>query len=211
MRAGMAAGGVNLEQGGVIARALDAIPADVSSWVRVEAEQTLVELAARHDAQHLRVLGERILMIVAPEVGEAHEAKQLADAEAAAEKATTLSLTPDGTGRVHGRFTNPELHAGMLRKFLMTLVVGHQQPGDGRVDDGSDSGKPQPQRRASGQELGLAFCELLERLDGSGLPEVAGTGATVVVTMTLETLMGGLAAATLVTGDRITAHTARRA
>ena len=50
----------------------------------------------------------------------------------------------------------------------------------------------------------------LERLDGTGLPEVAGTGATVVVTMTMETLMGGLAAATLDSGDRITAHTARR-
>ena len=229
LRTGMAAGGVNLEQGEVIARALDAIPAEVPSWVRVEAEQALVELAARHDAQHLRVLGERILSIVAPEVGEAHEAKQLAEAEAAAERATTLSLTPDGTGRVHGRFTIPELHAGMLRKVLMTLVVGPQDPGDpsggrgvrsasdeprdpaaGRVDDGSASEEPQPQRRASGQELGRAFCELLERLDGTGLPEVAGTGATVVVTMTLETLMGGLAAATLDTGDRIAAHTARR-
>ncbi len=36
------------------------------------------------------------------------------------------------------------------------------------------------------------------------------TGATVVVTMTLETLTGGLVAATLDTGDRIAAHTARR-
>ena len=36
------------------------------------------------------------------------------------------------------------------------------------------------------------------------------TGATVVVTMTLETLTGGLADATLDTGDRIAAHTARR-
>jgi hypothetical protein len=210
LRAGMAAGGVNLEQGEVIARALDAIPAEVPSWVRVEAEQALVELAARHDAQYLRVLGERILSIVAPEVGEAHEAKQLAEAEATAERATTLSLTPDGTGRVHGRFTIPELHAGMLRKFLMTLVVGHHHPGAARVDGGSDSEEPQPQRRASGQELGLAFCELLERLDGTGLPEAVGSGATVVVTMTIETLRGGLAAATLDTGDRITAHTARR-
>jgi hypothetical protein len=128
LRAGMAAGGVNLEQGEVIARALDALPAEVASWVRVEAEQTLVDLAARHDAQELRVLGDRILLVVAPEVGEAHEAKQLADAEAAAEKATLLSLTPDGTGKVHGRFTIPELHAGMLRKFLMSLVVSHQEP-----------------------------------------------------------------------------------
>ncbi|CAB4776976.1 unannotated protein [freshwater metagenome] len=211
LRAGMAAGAVNLEQGEVIARALDALPAEVASWVRVEAEQTLVELAARHDAQHLRVLGERILHVVAPEVGEAHEAKQLADAEAAAEKATTLSLTPDGTGKVHGRFTIPELHAGMLRKFLMSLVVGHQDPAaTGTPADRTDPARPEPQRRATSHELGQAFCELLERLDGTGLPETAGTGATVVVTMSLETLTGGLAAATLDTGDRIAAHTARR-
>jgi len=228
LRAAMAGGGVNLEQGEVIARALDALPADVASWVRVEAEQTLVDLAARHDAQQLRVLGDRILYVVAPEVGEAHEAKQLADAEAAAEKATTLSLTPDGTGKVHGRFTIPELHAGMLRKFLMSLVVdagrGVRSAGDeprdpatsAAVDDSTDPAdsehapQPEPQRRATGHELGRAFCELLERLDGTGLPETAGTGATVVVTMSLETLTGGLAAATLDTGDRIAAHTARR-
>jgi hypothetical protein len=212
LRVGMAAGGVNLEQGEVIARALDALPGDVATWVRVEAEQTLVELAARHDAQQLRVLGERILHVVAPEVGEAHEAKQLADAEAAAEKATTLSLTPDGTGKVHGRFTIPELHAGMLRKFLTSLVVSHQDSATGAVEDPTDplQHEPQPQRRATGHELGQAFCELLERLDGTGLPETAGTGATVVVTMTLETLTGGLAAATVDTGDRIAAHTARR-
>ena len=224
LRARMAAGGVNLEQGEVIARALDAIPAEVASWVRVEAEQTLVELAARHDAQHLRVLGERILHVVAPEVGEAHEAKQLAEAEAAAERATTLSMTPDGTGKVHGRFTLPELHAGMLRKLLMSLVVdagrGARSASDEPPDPGAtaavgdppdpDPHEAQPQRRATAHELGLAFCELLERLDGNGLPETAGTGATVVVTMTLETLTGGLAAATLDTGDRIAAHTARR-
>ncbi|MGV3564920.1 MAG: DUF222 domain-containing protein [Nocardioides sp.] len=210
LRAGLARGGVNLEQGEVIARALDALPADVASWVRVEAEQTLVELAARHDAQHLRVLGERILHVVAPEVGEAHEAKQLADAEAAAEKATTLSLTPDGTGKVHGRFTVPELHAGMLRKFLMSLVVNHQEPAPTDSQQPQPQPQPQPRRRATAHELGQAFCELLERLDGTGLPETAGTGATVVVTMTIETLRGGLAAATLDTGDRIAAHTARR-
>ncbi|MGV3563975.1 MAG: DUF222 domain-containing protein [Nocardioides sp.] len=226
LRAGMAAGGVNLEQGEVIARALDALPRDVATWVRVEAEQTLVDLAARHDAQQLRVLGERILHVVAPEVGEAHEAKQLADAEAAAEKATTLSLTPDGTGKVHGRFTIPELHAGMLRKLLMSLVVdagrgarsASGEPSDpgatGALDDSTEPSshqpQPEPQRRATGHELGQAFCELLERLDGTGLPETAGTGATLVVTMTLDTLTGGLAAATLDTGDRIAAHTARR-
>lgn len=58
--------------------------------------------------------------------------------------------------------------------------------------------------------MGTALCELLERLDDSAAPAVGGTGATVVVTMTLETLQGGLTAAALDTGDRITARTARR-
>ncbi|MCP5893816.1 DUF222 domain-containing protein, partial [Klebsiella pneumoniae] len=64
--------------------------------------------------------------------------------------------------------------------------------------------------RTTAEELGRAFCELLERLDGREAPKVGGTGATVVVTMSLETLLGGLASAVLDTGDRVAAHTARR-
>jgi hypothetical protein len=226
LRSAMAEGAVNTEQAHAIVGALDAIPTDVPGWVRVEAEQALVDAAATNDAAALRILGDRVLHLVAPEVGEAHEAKQLAEAERAAEKATTLSLTPDGTGKVHGRFTVPELHAAILRKMLTALMV-HDRPTpatDARhevsamADDeaggaaGVDAAAvPGPQRRATSHELGLAFCELLERLDGRGVPDVSsGAGPTVVVTMSLETLMGGLAAATLDTGDRIAAHSARR-
>ncbi len=199
LRGAMAAGRVNLEQDTVVARALEELPDDVPSWVVAEAERTLVELAAPHDADDLRVLGDRVLVVVAPEVGEAHEAAQLAAAEKDAERATKLTLTPDGSGRVHGRFIVPELHAAMLRKMLMALVVP-----DGAVLGGG------PQRRTTAVELGRAFCELLERLDGREAPKVGGTGATVVVTMSLETLQGGLASTVLETGDRIAAHTARR-
>ena len=220
LRAGMAAGAVNLEQGEVIARALEALPQDLAASVRVEAEETLVELAARHDAMDLRVLGDRILVIVAPEVGEAHEARQLAEAELAAAKATMLSMTPDGSGTVRGRFVLPELHAGVLRKLLMAYVVQHHKhpdpdrPDPDRPDPEAhpeDGRPPRPERRATHAELGEACCELLERLDDTAAaPQVGGTGATVVVTMTLDALTGGLTAATLDTGDRITAATARR-
>lgn len=226
LRAGLAAGRVNLEQAQVVVRALEELPDDVPSWVVAEAERALVELAASHDADDLRVLGDRVLALVAPEVGEAHEAKKLADAEKDADRATKLTLTPDGSGRVHGRFVVPELHAAMLRKMLMALVV-HDRPAaadaatetheadcadeadEADETDGAVLGGGPP-RRTTAEELGRAFCELLERLDGREAPKVGGTGATVVVTMSLETLLGGLASAVLDTGDRVAAHTARR-
>jgi hypothetical protein len=210
LRTGMAEGSVNVEQAHVIVRALDALPAEVPTWVRVEAEQALVHAAGEHDAVALRILGDRILHLVAPEVGEVHEAKALADAEREAERATTLTMTPDGSGKVHGRFTLPELHAAMLRKMLTALVVHDRPAAEPATDEDADEPAAH-QRGASSAEMGQAFCELLERLDGRGVPDLSsGAGPTVVVTMTLETLQGGLAAATLDTGDRIAAHTARR-
>ena len=212
LREGYAAGRVNTEQAEVIARALDALPTDIPNTVKADAEQRLVELAAHHDACDLRVLGDRVLDVVAPAVADAHEAARLEAEERAAARKTMLTMTPDGQGSVHGRFTVPELHAGMLRKQLLALVV-HDKPAltstPATAGEQEEGERPEPVKAATAVELGAAFCELLERLDGSHVPEMS-TGATVVVTMTLETLAGGLAAATLDTGDRIAAHTARR-
>ena len=212
LREGYAAGRVNTEQAEIIARALDALPTDIPNTVKDAAEQRLVELAAHHDACDLRVLGDRVLDVVAPAVADAHEAARLEAEERAAARKTMLTMTPDGQGSVHGRFTVPELHAGMLRKQLLALVV-HDKPAlatsPATAGEQVEGERPEPVKAATAVELGAAFCELLERLDGSQVPEMS-TGATVVVTMTLETLTGGLAAATLDTGDRIAAHTARR-
>ncbi len=212
LREGYAAGRVNTEQAEVIARALDALPVDIPNTVKAAAEQRLVDLAAHHDACDLRVLGDRVLDVVAPAVADAHEAARLEAEERAAARKTMLTMTPDGQGSVHGRFTVPELHAGMLRKQLLALVV-HDKPAlastPATTVEQGEGERPEPVKAATAVELGAAFCELLERLDGSQVPEMS-TGATVVVTMTLETLAGGLAAATLDTGDRIAAHTARR-
>ena len=212
LREGYAAGRANTEQAEVIARALDALPVDIPNTVKAAAEQRLVDLAAHHDACDLRVLGDRVLDVVAPAVADAHEAARLEAEERAAARRTMLTMTPDGQGSVHGRFTVPELHAGMLRKQLLALVV-HDKPAlastPTTTGEQVEAERPEPVKAASAVELGAAFCELLERLDGSQVPEMS-TGATVVVTMTLETLAGGLAAATLDTGDRIAAHTARR-
>ncbi|MGZ6753767.1 MAG: DUF222 domain-containing protein, partial [Nocardioides sp.] len=59
-------------------------------------------------------------------------------------------------------------------------------------------------------KMGRAFAEMIERYPTDKVPATGGVNATVVVTMSLETLLGAERAATLDTGERITAGQARR-
>jgi len=81
----LAEGRVNTEQAHAIARALGDLesdgPADLEPVVVEQAEKHLVDCADGFDAKHLLVLGRHVLTVVAPEVGEAHEAKLLEDEE----------------------------------------------------------------------------------------------------------------------------------
>ncbi|MCK5928814.1 MAG: DUF222 domain-containing protein [Nocardioides sp.] len=198
----LAEGRVNTEQAHAIARALGDLEtdgsADLEPVVVEQAEKHLVECADGFDAKHLRVLGRHVLTVVAPEVGEAHEAKLLEDEERRAAERTRLTFASDGHGMVHGRFSIPALHGAMLAKAIQALTWAKQDPAEVR------------QTRPTPVAAGQAFTELLERLDAKDLPTVGGVGATVVVTMTIDSLMGGLAAAALDTGEVISAGAARR-
>ena len=198
------AGAVDVEQADVIVKALDALPEDLPVELRLEAEETLVGFAADHDARALRQLGTKILTVIAPDIGEAHDAALLEKEEREARATARLSMASDGNGRVHGRFTLPELHGAMLRKALDAYAAPRHL---NSVDDPERrfrADRPTPER------YGQAFQQLLEMLDQKDLPATGGTGATVVVTMTLESLLGGLATASLDTGSVISASEARR-
>ena len=196
VREALCSGVANPEQASVVVRALDDLPEDVDAAMRAKAEIHLVALCDHFDAKGLRHLGRHILTVVAPELGEAHEAKLLEDEERRAREKTRLTMSRDGQGLVHGRFSLPELHGAMLEKAIQAIGWADQDP--------EKRAKPSP------VQAGEALCELLERLDDKDLPSVGGVGATVVVTMTLETLQGGLAEAALDNGDRLSATTARR-
>ena len=58
--------------------------------------------------------------------------------------------------------------------------------------------------------LGQAFCEYVETRPASSVGKAGGVCATVVVTMTLDTLLGGLKAASLDTGGHLSPGEARR-
>jgi hypothetical protein len=196
----LAVGAANLAQARVIADALDRLPDDVPAEVMSMAEEQLVAYAAEFGPRDLRVLGRRILDVVAPEIGEVAEAKALEREERRAMETTTLTLTPcgDGTTRIHGLV--PDAAAHRLRTYLDAFTSPRQQ--------GADPDARAPLYRLRGQ----AFCSLLEHLDPRHLPAHGGDATTVIVTMTLDQLRAELGTAGLISSDdqRITAGEARR-
>ncbi|WP_341230923.1 HNH endonuclease signature motif containing protein [Nocardioides salarius] len=209
VREALGRGDVIAEQASVICTALDELPDDLDAAVLEQATKALVTFAEVHDAKALRVLGRRILEVVAPEVAEAWEAEQLEKEEREAEKSAVFRMREDGHGRIKGSFTVPLLAGQMLERALLAFAAPKHQIATREAEE-EQSEAPVPVRRPTAQRLGAAFVELVERLDPHDLPKAGGVNATVVVTMTLDSLKDGLVAATLDTGDRISAATARR-
>ena len=115
----------------MIIAAIDALPDDLDPEIVTDAQARLIGYAAEHDAKALRILGKRILEVVAPEVGEAHEAKVLEREERDAEAAATFRMYEDGHGKWHGRFTLPTA-AGRDAEEDPDGVRRPQTPGRGR-------------------------------------------------------------------------------
>jgi hypothetical protein len=186
-------GDILLDQARVIVEAVDALPDDIGLTIKTQARDHLLDQAAHFDAKALRVLGHRVLEVVAPEIGEAEEARQLEAQERKAQAKARITMHDDGHGITHGRFAIPTHEADKLRKPLHALAAP-KAGGEGSTPHG----------------MGVAFIDYINRYPTNKLPQAGGMDATVVVTMSLETLMGGLKAAQLDTGTRISPGLARR-
>lgn len=194
-----AAGTVSTEQAQVIGRALDDLPSDVGPGLRTRAEDHLVGQAAHFTPRELRILGRRVLEVLAPDVAEAREAALLEAEEQAAWERAGITRRHLGHGLSRAMVTLPE--AVMDRWFTQLYAFtsprreGHTSP-DERV--------PHPTR------LAHAFTSLLERVPGDWLPQHGGTNTSVVVTVHADRLKQQLATAGLTTGTPITVSEARR-
>jgi hypothetical protein len=209
----LADGRLRVEQARIIVAAVDAIPASVSTaegvtriidpGVRAQARDHLLAAAVEHDAKALRRLGRRILDVVAPELGEAQEAATLAKEEARADATADFELNDDGNGRCHGRFTLPSHVGTMLKRHLLALANPARHT---EADLRDETGAWKPLRR----RLGEALIEYVERYPADATPTTAGVNAAIVITMTLEQLLGEHATALLDDGTRMSAAQARR-
>ena len=211
---GLARAEVNRAQARVIAHALDQLPDGVAQGVLSAAEAQLVEYAAEFGPAELRVLGRRILDVVAPEIAEAAEARALGAEERRAREQTTLTVARCGDGTSWVRTRMPDAAADRLVTYLDAFSSPRRGSGPGAGD------VPGPIQRRRGQ----AFCALLEHLDPAKLPAHGGDATTVMVTMTLDQLRSELSTAGVMvsagsttgektgstTGERISAGEARR-
>jgi len=196
--AAMRTGDLNRAQAQVITTALDKLPAEIDQLTRRRAEKHLIELAAQFVPRELRILGDRILEVVAPEIADEVDAKALEREERRTRLVTSLRVRqhPDGS-------ESATIRAGKgLIARLLTVLDPFTSP---RQDN-----EPRPRHR----KLGEAFCALLERLDPDKLPDHGVDATTVIVTIGHEALTKRLATATMtgsLDGDlRISGGEARR-
>ena len=214
VRAGVLSGRVNLAQARVIVAALDELPARIGADVRAEAEARLVAEAEHFDPRRLRVLGRRILDIVAPEVAEDEERRRLEEEERQARAHTRLFFKNLGAGRSRVVIDLPEATAGIFKTLLHAYTSprrDHLGPDDGGAVEGEtrldpDTGERIPYARL----LGQAFCALVEHVPTDRLPSQGSSPVAVVATIDQERLAAQLGAAGLSTGDTISAGEARR-
>jgi len=187
-------GDANLGQVEVIVRALGDLPEDLDAAVVAKAEAQLVSEAARFGPRQLRILGRRILDLVAPEVAEEQERRALEREEAHAAAVTALTSHRRGDGTTDLRIRVADLVADRLLTYLEAFTSPRQGSGD---------------RRPYDQKLGHAFGAFLESVDPDRMPLHGGDATAVIVTIDLERLREGLGTA-LVGDTPITAGETRR-
>ena len=213
--AALRAGRIDADQAHEIIRALDKLPDDLDPELLVEAEAHLLHLAAIHPSDELRRLGQHLHEVIDPDAAEALLAQQLAKDEQAADDATTLWLRTNEKGTAFGGFMSA-FHGTQLAAIL-DMYANPNRPdaasgttdatGDG-VNDGESAVPTVFESRD--RAYGRAFIELLESIPADILPSQGGTSIANVVTIPLDTLMGGLAPGLLENGLQISPGEARR-
>ena len=198
--AALAEARVNAEQALVVADGVDALPDDLDADLKVKAENHLIELAKDYDAKSLKAFARSILEVVAPDLADAHLAKLLEKQERDAEEANRVRMWETPQGRVKGTFDLDAFSGACLRKALFATAAPKHRAAKG----------PLGERLPTAERLGQAFAEYVRRYPKNKLPHAGGLNATVVVLMDYDTLMDGIKAARLDTGEHISAGLARR-
>ena len=197
----------------VIGRALRELPESTTREQRTLAEHQLIADAATMSPKDLATRARRITELYAePEAVDAHENDLLERREELARGRASLAMWDAGDGTWQGRFVVPELQARMLK----TVIDAFAAPRRNHFDDGTRPGRLQRARAEADNDkpydrrAGEALLALIEHLPTDGLPTTGGTPARIMVTIEEAKLRTRVAAATLATGERISAGQLRR-
>jgi hypothetical protein len=199
-------GRVNEDQARVIVAALDALPDSLDPNLLERAEVHLVAEAARFAPKQLRLLGRRVLDVVAPDLADDQERILLEAEERRARRRTHLFMRTLGDGVTDISIRVPDSVGARLKVYLDAFT----SPRRVRKENWPGRDSATGERVAHSERLGLAFCALLEAMPDQVLPRHGGTATSVVINLDYDQLCSGLGAAHLSTGDVISAGEARR-
>ena len=194
----------------VIAAALKRLPNHLSTEQIAAVEAALVAKAKRMDPKQLHAAGRRALEVIERDRTrvDAAEDTQLRDEEEHARSRTRCTLHDNGDGTMRITATVPVLAGAILKKILDQMSsprrgrLGATQAQIGATGNPSAEGFEWDRRR------GEALVSLIEHLPTDHLH--GKVAASVLVKLDHDTLLDGLKAAGLDTGDLISAAEARR-
>ena len=192
VQAGMRDGAVTFGQADVITRALDKLPENLGPEILGLAEQRLVAEAGSFGPQELRVMGRRILDVVAPELAEEQERRALEAEEQAAADRVWLTGRRRGDGRTRV--------VGDLPDAAWDRLVGYVEPYLSPRRPGQEPDNPDD-RRPYEMRFGAGFVSFLEHVDPKRLPIHGGDATTVMVTLDLRSLADEVGASGVATVD----------
>ena len=197
-QAALAAGDISFGQAQVIGRALARVP----EQHRQLAEARLLREARTLSLKDLRRRADRVADTYKPAAeADADENETIQQRERRARASARFRGWDNHDGTHSGDFKIPDAQFDRLKAALDAIAAprrSHLSDEDSRPTDTT-------------HRMGMAFADLCDHLPTDGLPAAGGGGATVAVTLDLETLQGQLRAATLSTGTRVSASQARQA
>lgn len=191
-------GRTNVGQAHTIVDAIDDLPIEVEPEVRSAAERRLVEEAATFAPRQLRILGRRVVDVIAPEVAEEIEARLLEREARRAARRTHLYRRRNGDGTSDLRIRVSDAVCDRLLTYLDAFTSPRRA-----------GAEPAADRRPYPQQLGTAFASFLEAVDPARLPLHGGDATTVLVTVSLDALRDQLGTA-YVGDEPLAAAEARR-
>jgi hypothetical protein len=204
-RQALAAGSFPAASAAVIVQTVDRLPDELDAATATRAEEYLAGEAHAHDTAALRRLADHLDEVINPEGADARLAAQLARAEEQAARERFFTLRHDEqAATTDGVFRIPLEHGLRLQRMLDSLT-NPARPDPIPLEDPATAVRLAPEERR-----GHALCELIDRYPVKKLPRLGGSAPVVVVTMDLTTLLGGLKAAQLDTGQVISPGLARR-
>lgn len=206
-------GEISAEHARIIAATMRRLPVELSQAQQGAIEKHLVARAREVDPAMLRRLARRALEAAerSTKKVDEEEDRQLRNEEQRALARTRLTMRDNGDGTTTGQFTVPTLAGSILRKVIQQIASPRRdrnREAQGLPYEGSEDGARTYEQSDWAHRYGLALLELLEHLPTDRLH--GKVAATVVATISLDSLKSGVGAVPLDTGHVVSAGQARR-